>query len=283
VHCYLEGQRLDAETRDLGPLGGFVRTVWTDQVGEDSLLSVSLRTSDDTLRDVFLFGRVRRLESAPTRGLALEWLRAVTTGPRVGLVTVLRDILGVPEAAIEAQRLAPDGKPCKVFHFESLTDPSDLSRRARPLTVPGVSQVRVPTAEHDWRRFPNRGPLTQALQVGEAREAVTLKAVLEAPGLRPHLVRVTEIGTMGLRLDMRGEFPPMGDKSVTVRFQVPLRRGVGEVACIGRVTASQIRRDESISVLDIATEVLDEGERPGVLERYVRWLKQRRLATETPT
>jgi len=276
VYCYVEGQRLDAETADVSALGVLIRTVWTDAASGDALVSLSFRTREPEIRDVFLFGRIERVQDTPSRGFALSWMRAVTTGPRVGLVTLLRDTLGVPEDAIEKQRLSADGKPAKVFHFEAITRP-DLAPGTQPSEIPGVQAARVPTSEHDWRRYPTKGPLTRTIEVPGEREPITLKALLVSGATRRN-VRITSLGCHSLTLDMKGDLEGIGE-TATVRFNVPLRRGVGLAAVTGRIANSSTRPSEGIAWLEITVESVDEGDRPGVIERYVRWLHQRALGT----
>lgn len=279
VYCYVEGQRLDAETADISALGAMIRTVWTDSANGEALVSVSFRAREPEVRDVFLFGRVERVQKDPMRGFALSWVRAVTTGPRAGMVAVLRDVLGVPDDLIEAQRVGGDGKPAKVFNFGATTRPG-ASEPRRP-TVPPVQQARVPTSEHDWRRYPSKGPLTRTMAVTTARESVTLKALLVSGATRRN-VRVTSVGEHSIALDMRGGLEGIGE-TATVRFNVPLRRGVGLVAATGHVTKSTSRPIEGISLLEIEIDSIDEGDRPGVLERYVRWLHQRAIGASPET
>lgn len=191
---------------------------------------------------------------------------------------LLRDTLGVPEEAIEKQRLAADGKPAKVFHFDAITNPGAAPSR-RPATVPGTQAVRVPTAEHDWRLYPSKGPLTRTMEAAEGREPITLKALLVSGATRRN-VRITSLGCTSLSLDMKGDLAGIGD-TATVRFNVPLRRGVGLAAVTGKISKSATRPSEGVSLLEITIESLDEGDRPGVVERYVRWLHQRALGTTT--
>lgn len=280
VFCYVEGQRLDAETADISARGALIRTVWTDSANGEALVSVSFRSREPEVRDVFLFGRVERVQEGPTRGFALSWVRAVTTGPRVGLVTLLRDVLSVPEDLIEGQRLAPDGKPCKVFHFDGL-DARKEAAAVRPATVPGLREPRVPTSEHDWKRYPTRGPLTRTLEATTDREPITLKALLVSGETRRN-VRITSLGQVSLALDLKGNLEGIGE-TATVRFNVPLRRGVGLVAVTGRVTRSATRPAEGIALLELSIDSLDEADRPGVLERYLRWLRQRTLGATPET
>ena len=281
IYCYVEGQRLDAETADISALGALVRTVWTDAANGEALVSVSFRAREPEVRDVFLFGRIERVQDSPTRGFALSWVRAVTTGPRVGLVMVLRDILTVPDHLIEAQRSTADGKPAKVYHFDGPPTPASPPAAVRRPTIPPVTQARVPTSEHDWRRYPTKGPLTRAMSATAGREAITLKALMVSGSTRRN-VRVTALGEHSLSLDMKGGLEGIGDKA-TVRFNVPLRRGVGLVAVTGPVTSSASRPSEGVSLIELGIEVLDEGDRPGVLERYVRWLHQRALGANPET
>lgn len=269
---------MDAEIANVSPAGVFVATAHGTEVEDDSMVSLSFRSRDAKVQDVFLFGRVRRAESEPLQGVALRWDRAVTTGPRVGLVTVLRDILGISPETIQAQRLGKDGKPCKTFVFEALEGESSANAEQHNRSRAELIHSRIPTSEHDWKRYPSRGPITRSLQAVDAREAVTLKAVLVAGGGR-RTVRITSLGSMSISADMKGD-PGDLTEAVALRFNVPIRTGTALVTCNCSLQHRESDATKDVTVMEFAVESVEEGDRPGVLERYVRWLHQRSISRQ---
>ncbi len=276
VYCYVEGQRLDAETANVSPAGVFVVTPHGPEVEDDSMVSLSFRSRDAKVQEVFLFGRVQRVEAEPLQGLALRWERAVTTGPRVGMVTVLRDILGISPETIQGQRVGNDGKPSKTFVFEALDGENPGYSEQRSRARAELIHSRIPTSEHDWKRYPSRGPITRSLQAVDAREAVTLKAVLVTSGARK-TVRITSLGSMSVTADMKGD-PGDLTEAVALRFNVPIRTGTALVTCNCVLQRRETDATKDVTIMEFAVESIEEGDRPGVLERYVRWLHQRSIS-----
>jgi len=116
IYCYLDGQRFDANSRDISAGGLFLRTERDVPLG--SVLAVVFRTDEgEGGAPIFLLGMVVRRQLTPIPGIGLAWTRATTTGRRPMLARFLATKMEVVSGAITQERYGPRAQTRFVHHF----------------------------------------------------------------------------------------------------------------------------------------------------------------------
>ena len=275
IFCYVDGERLDARSRDLSVGGIFLETSEGREVPTGAVVAVVLKDRVDELGTVFLFGKVVRQQPGARPGLGVRWEKAVGPIDKDRLAGALREVFRIRAFGIEQGSVPSSGQVMSVFRFvpEVIADevPEGPARFENP-----VGPELFGGLKPDWRRFTGDGPVTQEIDVTQVGHATSLKAMLAFEGASLQ-GRVTWLSTTRLRFVTR-MVPADETLELAISFEIPTRGGPASVTCHGRVQAVEREEGEATSTLVVEVGRIDEAGQPGVLRRYVRWLHSREVA-----
>jgi len=285
VHCYVEGDRLDAQTLDLSSGGMFLQTERTAQSGSKVVLVFRTQFSAADF-PIYLVARVMRRQVKPIRGLGLRWVRATTQGPALQLSLFLRKVLKIQNPLVEQN---PVGRKKVVQScFEFARDLRSLAEEPKGDEAPqqgirsGVWKladipVQVVFSESPRQRRAqisvqneSEGPLTRRTLQNDVLASVDSEAAVVIRGKRYDV----RLGYLGLKEAwMTGPNLP-GSVGEEVRLAVPVtvRSGTADVHCSCTILSIDLKNRELETALKLRIEDVDEGRNKGVFYSYVRWL-----------
>jgi hypothetical protein len=276
IFCYVDGERLDACTRDLSAGGLFFEAGRARDVPTGAVVAVVLKDRVEELGTLFLFGRVVRHGATDTSGLAVRWEKAVGPIDKERMATALREVFRIRAFGIEEGSVPSTGQVISVFRFvpEVLDDGAgDGTPRVENPVGPELFGGLRP----DWKTHQGNGPVTQEIDVTRVGIQTNVKAVLAFDGASVQ-GRVSWLSTTRLRFVTR-MVPADETLLLAISFDIPTRTGAVTVTCHGRVASVEREEGESASSLVIDVERIDERGQPGVLRRYVRWLHAREIGS----
>jgi len=279
VYCYVEGDRLDAQSSDISSGGMFFRTRKVILPGKEVAL-VFRRQLGSGERPIFLVGRVMRRQVKPEPGVGLRWERAATPADPETLRRFLRDFLQVEAGRIEQKPCGDAGVVQSVFDFPGIQPRQDAAATASEWedTQPEPSAYEeddtdetLAGEEHTPEPRPaSLGPLTQQLAALGTHAPVDLEASARL-GARSFDARVSSLGMTHLFLATRNHDAKDGDR-IEVSFKVATRAGLAEIKCDCLVVAHGQDPRSGAKGLALHIVELDEGRERGLFGNYVRWL-----------
>jgi len=110
------------------------------------------------------------------------------------------------------------------------------------------------------------------------RAPARLPAVIEM-GLGPQAGTVTHLGKEGMFVAAGVEAASQGGEA-SVEFVIRTRRGDLRMKCNCRIAAVDTGEATGRCGVDLQIVSVDEGDQPGILESYVRWLHFRFFAED---
>jgi hypothetical protein len=284
VFTYESGARFVAHPVDLSLGGAFLATEAVERIAEGDLVSVVFGPETGTDPAVYLFARVARRQRGASKGVGVQWLKAVTTGKAPHLAAFLERLFGLRASSTEPQVASGEGRFRAQFSFEPIQDAARRHREimdhllgtpiaappvqrvaATPVTArPGTLEIRPPEAARDAR-----GVITAELTTGGERAPVDLAASMVVDGIA-YDVRVVEIGLASLEV-VTVDPVPETPRPIDVSLDIPYQDRQVTVAMRGPITRHRrITGSRGVS-LDVALRHLDEDGVPGLWARYAKW------------
>ncbi|MBM4371267.1 MAG: PilZ domain-containing protein [Deltaproteobacteria bacterium] len=285
IYCYLEGRRVDVRSSDISAGGMFIETDLTILPGSELAVVVKAQLLDGE-RPVFLAARVMRRQLRPCPGIGVRWERAATPGSEETLREFLRTLLGIDPRGIRQIPQGDAGLVQSVYSFPLGPGEEPPEDGIPPLaggnedTIDGLNdeeetaqEVAADVKEELQALRSTAGPLTGEIQAASQARA-DHKAILEARR-QEHPVRISSLGLTNAFVLTQTELESR--EVVDLRFSVPVRDGTARIVCrcevlsTGRDPASG-RRGALLKLVRV-----DEGEHPGILRQFIRWLHFRSL------
>jgi hypothetical protein len=295
-YCYaVDGTRLDAHSQDISSGGIFLKT--EDELSEGAPIALVFKKDPSRTSPIYLTGKIVRCTEKPTKGVGVEWVRAVSNGSENELTRFLEDVLHIrnPQISVESvpgqenprveftfPRVAIFGEAdVRNFHEDEEEDTADISddlRKERKAKVDAREKNAEMPAQPApaFNRSRDEGALTRQIKAGELRAIAEVKAVMDIAGKRVNVL-ITHLGTTGMFV--RTMLPPREQvKRADIKFELRVRGGMATVQCRCKVLAVDDGRTTRTPGIDLEIARLDEGGNDGVLRAYVRWLTFRNLA-----
>ena len=258
--CYLDGTRFDAESPNISATGTFLETE-RDVPMEAPVVVVYDRPDCVDSFQVFLVGKVVRLQRSQPIGVGVAWIRAVTEGPAAELGDFLLHTLRLPTDAPkpELRRVAK-----KLF--------------AEFRHVPEYTESPAPPAEaepspQDAKRDVV-GPITQMVWDPETVLDVQLLVRVNIGGTWCE-VQLIKLGRGSLTL--RAAVAPI-DPDAPVRVDIPIPRSSGELIHLGlKARLERVGREPRTTMGQLQFSILDVEDAgiPGGFDRYLKALAVR--------
>lgn len=269
VICYVEGARIDACTQNLSRGGVFLRLGSEASAAPGALVGMMISTPGQGRSSVFLFGRVIRVQALPFAGIALRWEKAVTAGTPQELHDFVKRVFGLLDSEITVEIVGKAGQQKSVFQLgrPGERDPEPPSQTKAPVHV---------TAETHVVRSANPGVLSDMVDRKHRRVPVSIDAVGAAEG-REFPLQITMLGTRSMAID--SPFRPTEARTpIIVSFKIVSRKGNAAVHCTCRVESQGKGTIDGIPGLGLSILRVDDGDNPGILDRYVKWLQFKALS-----
>jgi len=302
-HCYVEGHRFDSSTVDISASGAFLRT--RAEVRRDTLVILHPKKAAVPIPPVVLVGTVVRQVDGYVSGLGVKWLKCFSMHGASAVYDFLLFFLEMSAASvpIPSQRIAespgagfdfqksrfyrvnipqqdePDAGRGKTGRYrtvasmpDEILDPTGSFQAAEldpEIEVPAEPLLSPP--EHP--RSDGDGIVTSMLGVSKLRVPVKFP-VRVVSGSTVHKGTVREIGLTTILVITHDDVDP-GEDDVSIDLPVPLKSGTTWV----RLQCRELSEGDSrAGVLDLhVKQILDES-KPGLYERFVRYLCQKMLA-----
>jgi hypothetical protein len=259
VFCYVDGARLDGWTADVSAGGLFLKTDVQQDIPQGVSVGLAFKAQDPGAAPVILFGRVVRRQDRDTRGVGIQWERAVTPGPPAELAKVLADVLG-----LEARDIRPcdDGSGRSAYDF----------RAGRTRIAAGTQDFSGLPEAADWPRTPGPGAVSRQVERRLGGVDVEVDA-WAGPARGGAKATIRRLGTTALTLRrVDGKLFPDGE-IVEVRFEIRTTGGRAQVTLRCRPFEFDVApegEDDGTTSLEIVER--HEGANPGLFDRYVKWL-----------
>jgi len=258
VYCYVDGDRMDAQTLDLSSGGMFLRTDQMAPVGSKLVLVFKTQCATSEF-PIYLVARVVRRQTKPV-GLGLVWIRATTKGPELQLAVFLRKMLRTQYPTVEKAPVGRKGTIQSVYEFSAKAR-SSVQVQAGCTEAPGPGPAPL-SQDTD-------GPLTRKTRRDNALAPASVRAGLVIRGER-HDVYLSHLGMKEAWMtgaDLPGS---MGD-AVQLIITVVLPGGASRVFCSCTVLETG-RKGSGQKTVKLRIGDVDEGRNEGVFYHYVRWL-----------
>ncbi|MFH1529989.1 MAG: PilZ domain-containing protein [Pseudomonadota bacterium] len=301
--CYIDGQQFDARSLDVSAGGAFMETGALVPVGSVALIALTKGNKEAETRrraarrqefPVLLLGLVVRHQTTPVSGVGLQWLRCVS---RVGLQPML-DFLGfvldlypstlpLPASEVTTLDFVEFDFVLQEFRPGRLEDRGWDPDGARPTTggrTPLLRSLRTdavlaaaPTREEEAPPPPEPPEEERSFPFEASRELVyrptTVEVVIGARRIRGV---VHSLGRRHLLLATPGG-DTVAATHLMVRFPVPLKgqKIIVQLHCDIR-GANPMEGRDAVSY-DLQIQTADEGSEPGIWERWVRFLLEKRV------
>lgn len=289
LHCYIAGVKCKATCVDISAGGGFLSTDGEIPVG--TTVAVVFKRQEGIEHPSYLLGTAVRQQEGEFAGVGVRWNRAISTGEPVDLAAFLYRLLGIKVDGIRVTDSADPEERRAVYRFVASEDPqvvhetsSQAGRKAGTKVHVAGSQVELPmaspaameTADHSGD---GDSPGAITTRVNRAvRAPARLPAVIEM-GLGPQAGTVTHLGKEGMFVAAGVEAASQGGEA-SVEFVIRTRRGDLRMKCNCRIAAVDTGEATGRCGVDLQIVSVDEGDQPGILESYVRWLHFRFFAED---
>jgi len=290
VFTYESGARFVAHPVDLSLGGAFLATEAVDRIAVGDLVSVVFGPEAHTEPPVFLFAKVVRRQRGSSKGVGVQWVKAVTTGTPEHLAAFVARLFGVRAESAQGQVGAGEGRFRALFSFDPLQqaarrhretvdavlagpDPGELrTHRVRATAGPGAKGHLAPgavAAGHAHPAAADVGVITSELTVRNGRAPFELPATLRLDR-RLLDVRLVEIGCASVEI-VTGEPLALSPQPVSLGVTIPVRDAPAAVRIEGRMERVRpIVGCKGVSI-DLKLVSVDEGTTPGVWGRFARW------------
>ena len=271
IHTYIQGVRVDASTLDLSAGGVFFRTEKDVPMG--ALIALAFRRQAQLGKPIFLVGRVARRQAEPIAGLGLQWVRAVSQAPPAELEWFLTSLLGI--TGVEAtQEMVPGKWDMKsVYHFPEATEAAHTSA-----VFQSSEEAKAESDKPDFTEKPavtahaadeNQGALTTRIGRQSSRAPASLECAIAVAGGK-EMARITQLGQNSLFVATTLPRPKPATP-IAVRFNIRSGSKTVPITCQCRLLTDE-PGEQGEQGFDLQIERLDEGDRKGLLEKYLRWL-----------
>ena len=286
-YCYVDGHRFDSASIDISPSGVFLRT--DDDVPEAARLVIVPKDEHSKDFPVMLLGMVARRQEEPAPGLGVRWLRCVT---RFGVKHIFRFMEAYPEfSARELPVVSHTMAKHSVIGYDftgnrfyiprrsartpasaELTSP-DLPKNPEAQTPPEApASVASPP---DLTSSAEQGAITRSMK--QQFEMVTTQIPVEfaCDGSKYKGV-IKELSLSGIFLEVDITLLNL-DGKILINFPVPIQDDVIHARLVCSIVSTAPHATIDILGLTLSIDGVQQS-RPGVFERYAKYLYYRMLA-----
>lgn len=272
IYTYVEGNRLDADSRDVSAGGAFLRT-W-QSIPVDAKVAVVFKKQAQTTSPVFVVGKVIRSQEGEVPGVALTWEKALTVGAPSELEWFLSAMFGILAPAVKMEKEPGKWEMLSVYRFgPEGADAEGAEEAEKPFDAASQCTVRefpLESLSREYSRSDQDGSLTVRIAKSGLRAPAGIDAEL-LMGEDVQTVRITHLGATSMFVQT-GMAPPDTHSVAVVRFSVRTTAADVPVTCQCRVTAVVSGDETGIPGVDLEFIRVDEGDEDGILKKFVRWL-----------
>jgi hypothetical protein len=280
-YCYVNGQRFDSSSVDMSRGGAYLET--NDEPQPHSLVVIvpkALRTRQSA---VALVGAVRRSGAHPVRGVGVEWLRCVSRRGMQDVYVFLSEFLDIQRDAVETPSTDVTNSNVAAYNFrtESFYVPDIPYASERGILVgplPGDPEPKPPA--DSVRNLPlNKGPeqgiVTGMLATSGGRVPVDfpVKMIL---GDSSYEGKAKALGTKAILVAIPDDLEQEG-AMVVLHFPVPMKEETTWVRMLCAVMKLDTGPELGYRALDLRIVEMLYEKRPGLFDRFVRYLCHRML------
>lgn len=306
--CFVGGQRFTAQAVNQGPGGAFIETDRVVKPGSLIILEVAQAgMADSGGGRPHIVGKVLYFALKPSRGIGVQWIKAVSLDGVAGLQMFLADYFGVEltEEALSAlpgvanelpvsydftskrvliERALAAKKEDKMVSFFGVKVRGGALDKLDSMDVKVIAseaprQKRVVMDEEEQLKHRDESeedPLEVAKQMEKRLKIIRRRKEVKEPATV--LADGKKYEGMAIAADssaiyIEGHKPyPAVQKRVLVHFPIKTDRGEFKIIIVGEVTDLLQNRSRKQFGADIKIITLNEGEKPGIFKEYIRSL-----------
>lgn len=305
--CFAGGQRFSAVAVNQGPGGAFLETERIFKPGSLVVIEQSSTGYSDGGAKPHIVGKVLYFGFKPTRGIGLEWIKAVSLEGLESLMTFLADYFGVELTEQMVQQLPSAAREMPIsFDFNTqrlLVERSLIAKKddsmvnlfgvkvrggaldkldnmdVKVIASESPRQKRVVMSEEDQykhRDDSSEDPLEVAKQMEKRHKIIRRRkeckeeVTMLADGQKYEGSAIA-VDTSALYVEGSLPFPNIR-KRVLVHFPIQAESGAVKIIIVGEIMDSLHNRARQMYGVDVKIITLNEGDKKGIFKEYLRSL-----------